>query len=445
MDRVGQRARRAGGECESTLGSVRRRSGWAVGSSYGRRTLLGLALVALLVSGACGYPEPPPALSIGDVGYSELELGALTDAQRAVLADLTALGMIVARGELERLVRPLIARDADRMILQRLAMEITAREAGYDEEALRRAYDAAPEYELEVRHLVVLSERWRSDEERRVAREKAEAALRRIRAGEDFAKVAGEVSEEPGAAERGGLLRPGREGTWVPEFWKAASALAVGAISDVVETEYGFHVLRLEGRRPVPFDEVRGQVLGRLVDLRAAASAAESWADREASALVVDAEAVKAWRPRRAPDGVVLASWPGGTYTGARFREYLVTLDAEAADRVAAADDDAYLRVVRGAARNALLVARAEELGIRLNPAESAAVEKRWMDRVSGWATIFGFRRGAQPQAIKQAAIAALSSGQQNARIARDELRSISQALRAVYPVVDAATDPSRP
>ena len=53
----------------------------------------------------------------------------------------------------------------------------------------------------------------------------AEEARQRALAGEDFAALAGEYSEEPGAAERGGLLQPGREGTWVDPFWQAALAL----------------------------------------------------------------------------------------------------------------------------------------------------------------------------------------------------------------------------
>jgi parvulin-like peptidyl-prolyl isomerase len=71
-----------------------------------------------------------------------------------------------------------------------------------------------------VRHLVVLSERWRPAAHRDSARAVATEALERARAGEAFEALAAEYSDEPGAAERGGLLEPGREGSWVPEFWQ---------------------------------------------------------------------------------------------------------------------------------------------------------------------------------------------------------------------------------
>src|SRR5690606_1075757 len=92
------------------------------------------------------------------------------------------------------------------------------------------------------------------------ARRKAERALERIRAGEPFPEVAAEVSEEPGAEGRQGLLQPGREGSWVSEFWNAARALDPGEVSPVTETQYGFHVLRLEERREIPFEEARNDV-----------------------------------------------------------------------------------------------------------------------------------------------------------------------------------------
>lgn len=405
------------------------------------RGALSVASAAVFAT-ACAADMPPPALVVGDVAYTDSELGALSLEQREQLAELTAFGLIVVGGGLGELAEPFVERERAGLLLQRLAMEVSIREAGYDDAALRAAYDLAPEYELTVRHLVILAERWRSEDETAAARRRAEEALARIRNGEDFGVVAGEVSEEPGAAERRGLLQPGRRGTWVDEFWEAASALEVGQVSDVVRTQYGFHVLRLDDRRIVPFEEVRGQVLERLVDPRVTTGRAEAWAERETAVLEVREKEILAWRRDGGPDDVVLAAWPGGTYTGADLGRYLLTLDREHSRRVVAADDAAYLALVQSAARNALLVARADALGITLPATEVESITEAWRAKFQGWATTLGFRPGSSPEAVKAAAFEAFSSPRQSVQITRAEVLKHAPALRAHYaPVHAGASD----
>jgi peptidyl-prolyl cis-trans isomerase SurA len=82
------------------------------------------------------------------------------------------------------------------------------------------------------------------------ARTLAEDLLARIRAGEDFSELAIEYSGDPGSAALGGDLGWFRRGRMVREFEETAFNLLDGQISDVVETDFGFHIIKVERMRP---------------------------------------------------------------------------------------------------------------------------------------------------------------------------------------------------
>ena len=166
---------------------------------------------------------------------------------------------------------PRPARAAERARLGALPYVARPRgEMGLGRGAAEAAYARRPRVGADgAAHGAAGAARGRAAEERAAARAVAAEAERRARAGEDFAALAASYSQEPGAAQRGGLLQPGREGSWVEPFWEAALALQPGEVSPVVETPYGYHVLKLEARRVVPFAEAaRLPLLRRLVPAR---------------------------------------------------------------------------------------------------------------------------------------------------------------------------------
>ncbi len=335
-------------------------------------------LLALALSG-CGEE---PVMTVGPVGFGPGDLLGLSDAALGQLGAITAVGIAFSRGEEEALTAPLAERELDDLRVARLREAILLEAAGIGDAELEARYTLDPEPELVVRHLVLLSERWRPAEHRAAARARAEEALRAIRDGRPFPEVAAEYSEEPGAAERGGLLEPGREGSWVRSFWEAARALEPGQVSEVVESEYGFHVLHLDARRAVPFPEARDRFAARVV---AGFSDSSAWDAFRAQRLVAE--------------GAVPAGLDPETHT-----------------------------------RNVLVTA-AHERGIELSEADVRPVREGWARRAAGWAGALGFRERMEPHELAEQALRALGRTDQEARLARDAITTHLEVLAAGYPV----------
>jgi hypothetical protein len=400
--------------------------------------------LVLVVSSCSGEP---PALTIGEVVYSDSDLLTFNADRRTRLAELTAFGLAVARGETVALGDPLIQRRGQEALLEMLERELALQFAGVSEEALEARYEANPEYELTVRHLVILADEWASEEREEDARSRAEAALQRVMSGEPFPEVAAEVSEEPGAAERGGLLQPGRRNSWVEEFWSTASALNVGEVSRVIRTPYGFHVLKLEGREPVPFPEARTRVVEEVANLiPPQAEPLRAWMDSVTAPVTVDSLALHAaWEEagslfiltRLLSDSALpdVAAWPGGSYSGTRLRTFLVSLERPEWDHVIQGGFPELLRVAKDAARRSFLSEIAQNRGVALSPEKREFLRRDWENSVATWAQGMSFRQGMTLDALKAAAMEGVASSAQGARIARDELHGWGAMLLSAYPI----------
>jgi len=108
--------------------------------------------------------------------------------------------------------------------------------------------------EVRVRHILIGTQAPPGGDPSKVpskeeARKKAEAVLERARKGEDFVKLVAENSDDPGSKGKGGEYEFSRKSGMVQEFEDASFNLKPGEISDLVETEFGFHIIKLEERR----------------------------------------------------------------------------------------------------------------------------------------------------------------------------------------------------
>lgn len=131
---------------------------------------------------------------------------------------------------------------------------------------------------VHARHILFSLPPTASDEEKQKARAAATEVLAKARAGEDFAKLAEKHSQDTASATNGGDLGSFQRGRMVKPFEDAAFALAAGGISDLVESQFGIHIIKVETNDPEkvqPLSEVEATIRQELLQERARDKAQE--------------------------------------------------------------------------------------------------------------------------------------------------------------------------
>ena len=139
------------------------------------------------------------------------------------------------------------------------------------DEEVRQAYEKeaaqeAEEFEYHARHILFRVTKDDPPTQVEEQKRKTEEALARLRAGEDFEKLAEELSGGQ-TSKIGGDLGFFRRGVMVREFEDAVVGLKVGEVSQPVRSNFGFHLIQLIEKRPVPvktFEEIKGEIFSRL-------------------------------------------------------------------------------------------------------------------------------------------------------------------------------------
>jgi peptidyl-prolyl cis-trans isomerase C len=152
-------------------------------------------------------------------------------------------------------------------IIQKLLQEEVVSKITVSDEETQESYEARKDQfnepeQVQASHILIMVKSEAPQEEKDAARKKIEDILAQVKAGEDFAELAKEHSDCP-SKERGGDLGFFAQGQMVKPFEEAAFALSEGEISDIVETQYGYHIIKATGRKPqrqIPFDEVKDQL-----------------------------------------------------------------------------------------------------------------------------------------------------------------------------------------
>lgn len=209
-------------------------------------------------------------------------------------------------------------------------------------------------------------------EVRNVARKKAEGTLAKVKGGADFGVVASQVSEDPGSKGDKGFLPPSPKGRFVPAFDSVGWSLAPGAVSGVVETPFGYHIIKRPAEDAVRdrlttyllqsagarLDSIYMDSLAIKADIKVAKGAAKTM--RAASLNPEEARG----SPKK------LTTFNGGELTVGEFLRWIQALPPQYANQLRQADDSMLTQFAKVLSQNVLLLRQADSAKIEVTPEE---------------------------------------------------------------------------
>jgi parvulin-like peptidyl-prolyl isomerase len=296
-----------------------------------------------------------------------------------LLADAAATDSTFSDMNLEDLVVQQLEQE---MIFQ-LRDSVMQVDTSVTEDELRDIYaNEAPGAQLEASHILLGFPQGASDAERDSVRAEVEAIRVRALGRESFAALAEEFSQDRGSAALGGSLGSFGRGDMVRPFEEAAFAMEVGEISEIVETPFGLHIIRLDSRRMQDFDEVapqfRSQVQSRRFieaeSLFVAAIEERAAPEIQDDVLEIVHDLARepgsrlAGRARRR----ALVDYNGGEFTVGEFQLFIQTRTTQFRDQVANSPDDQIENLLKSLVQRELLVTEARGAGLE-PPAEQIA------------------------------------------------------------------------
>jgi peptidyl-prolyl cis-trans isomerase C len=162
--------------------------------------------------------------------------------------------------------RVMTMRDTIKVKVQPLAKAVTDKEIQDYYEANKEKFSESEQ--VKARHILIKTAQNASEEEKAIAKNKIDAILKEVRDGGDFAELAKKDSECP-SAPQGGDLGFFSRGQMVKPFEDVAFALQPGQVSDVVETEFGYHIIRVDEKKSgkeLKLEEVQDRIKENLTN-----------------------------------------------------------------------------------------------------------------------------------------------------------------------------------
>ena len=245
-----------------------------------------------------------------------------------------------------------------------------------------------------LQHILLRVPQDASPADRQAARARAEGLLAQIRRGgaAEFGALAVANSTDPQSARDSGFLPPSARGAYVVAFDSAGWSLAPGALGGIVETPYGYHIIRrpsaAEARSRIEAwltREAAGRFESAYLDSLAQAKGLEidDEAPARMRAAVDDQEKYRTSRQK-------LASWQGGTLRLADYIQWLQALPLQFTMQVRTADDENLRNFAKALGQNYIFLAQADSAGIRVPESEWTTLRLEYLARLDTLSAVVG-------------------------------------------------------
>lgn len=272
---------------------------------------------------------------------------------------------------------PLLSTQFEQDIIGSYISSIVEADTVITDEELRKQWDRAPPADsVRARHILLAYPSLATDAQSDSVMRLAVQLKQRVTSGESFQVLAEQYSEDSGSAVQGGDLGFFGPGTMIPPFEEAAYALAVGEVSDPVESTFGLHIIQVVDRTSTTFESARDSFRNDIIIQRVRSADSTFLArldEKEQIAVNPGSEEVlrelaispRTTRSRRAMNRVLI-SYADGSYTVADALEFLQTGEPNFAAQVSQAPDDVLTGLLHELGQTQVLVSRGEESGFGL-------------------------------------------------------------------------------
>lgn len=359
-----------------------------------------------------------------------------------ILATIVAEDSTLANLNMEPLLRPYV----EQRTYAQIRDQVVTSDTVINDDELAQIYAVqAPGVRLKARHILLSVPSDATPEQEDSIRALAEDIRQRAETGEDFSALARQYSDDQGSAQQGGDLGWFGRGRMVQPFEDAAFAMDVGQVSDVVETPFGLHIIKLDDREVPALEDVADSVREAVKNERRQASL-DAYVDSLKNGLDFDVQngagdviRELAQDPSEALTGRAgsreLLSWQGGAVTARDVAELFRDMAPQQRAQFAnVASDEQLSQMLEDVATNKLVLADAETRGITVPQEEQDSIAGLIKDRVLQLAQNAGLT-GAIPAGETEDAVVerrvnaymnAILTGQANVM----GLGSLSNALR---------------
>ena len=230
-----------------------------------------------------------------------------------------------------------------------------------------------------VQHILYTVPQGAPESDRTASREKAQGTLARIRGGADFGALASVESQDFQSARDSGYLPPSPRGSWVTSVDSAIWSLAPGTVSGLVESPYGYHIIRrpsaAESRNRLQ-TYLEGLATQQLDSLYRDSVATARGLEVTGSAVAMMRSAISDPENQR-NSTKKLVEFRGGGFTVADFLRWVFALPPQFVQQLRQATDDQLKEIVTLFAQNTILLQQADSAGIGLSALEWAALQQQ--------------------------------------------------------------------